>query len=272
MLPLETGGIVGNVNIFTGLLSVEKMQSITNGTDCGSKGDYLAWDPSQWETTKEHVRYFEIDIKHLCFYYGTKRFIRVSKRSQAEAINTCSKFGNGHLPKVESNASIDKFKEFAVMEEIYQEIVEQKGKGIGYKETNLPYLYNCEKKTFLNMYEDYEFNITSRRIQQWKIWFKGFKGLKVVQFPWYLRTPDENDGSPSTCVTYGPILFSLMGVCKSSFLWIFTKWPFYVANKNVEGNSWWNYNKNNLYYVHKYMPYYTMFYNSSSSSWELVRW
>ena len=34
---LETGGIVGNVNIFTGLLSIPKMKSITNGTNCGIK-------------------------------------------------------------------------------------------------------------------------------------------------------------------------------------------------------------------------------------------
>ena len=55
--PSEAGGIVGNVNILTGLLSVDKIKSITNGTDCGLLGEYLAWDPSKWETTKDYVRY-----------------------------------------------------------------------------------------------------------------------------------------------------------------------------------------------------------------------
>ena len=102
------------------------MKDITNGTDCGSKGDYLAWDPSQWETTKEFVRYFEIDIDHLCFYFGTKRLIKLSMRYQTDAINTCSKFGNGHLPKVESDEALEQFYEFVHMENIFQKTVEVK--------------------------------------------------------------------------------------------------------------------------------------------------
>ena len=98
------------------------MQSITNGTDCGSLGDYLAWNASQWETTNAFVRYFEIDITDLCFYYGTKRLIKLGKRDQTDAINTCTKLGNGHLPKVESNEALDKFYEFARLEDALQTV------------------------------------------------------------------------------------------------------------------------------------------------------
>ena len=48
------------MNIFKGMLSEERMKRITNGSDCGARGDYLAWDPEQWQPTKEPVRYFDM--------------------------------------------------------------------------------------------------------------------------------------------------------------------------------------------------------------------
>ena len=154
--------MVGNVNIFTGLLSLEKMQSITNGTDCGALGDYLAWNASQWETTKDFVRYFEIDIKDLCFYYGTKRFVKLSSRDQTDAINTCTKLGNGHLPKVESDEALNKFDEFARMENILQG-VEKKYGYFEFPSSSLPYIYIGARKSYWNIYGDYFFNTTSPR-------------------------------------------------------------------------------------------------------------
>merc|ERR1712228_733362 len=46
----ENRGIVGNLNIFRGLLSVEKMISITSGKDCGLSCDFLSWNPDDWKS------------------------------------------------------------------------------------------------------------------------------------------------------------------------------------------------------------------------------
>ena len=67
---LGSGGILGNLNIFRGFLTVDKMKSITNGSLCGSKGDFLAWKPDDWKPNGGKFRYFEIDAKHLCFHLG----------------------------------------------------------------------------------------------------------------------------------------------------------------------------------------------------------
>ena len=39
---------VTNLNIFSSFLSMEKMESITNGRSCDEKGDYLAWGDMDW--------------------------------------------------------------------------------------------------------------------------------------------------------------------------------------------------------------------------------
>ena len=214
------------------------MRSITNGTDCGSLGDYLAWNASQWETNKDFVRHFEIDIKDLCFYSGSKRFIKVGEQSQTDAINTCSKLGKGRLPEIESDEAYDEYYEFVDIENIYMQTVENKNR-IFDKQHTLPYKYIGAKNSYLNLYEDYEFNTTSPRIQQWQIDEYIEYDLEIAQvsrkdrfgpgISWYLRRLNGYK-CPAICETHGPILFFLMGVCESSFLWKFTNYPFDVEN------------------------------------------
>ena len=249
------------------------MQSITNGTDCGSLGDYLAWNASQWETTKDYVRYFEVDMKDLCFYTGTKRFIKLTYKDQADAINTCTKLWNGHLPNVESDEELDKFYEFAHMEDVYMQTVEHKmGRKNAYSYSILPYMYIGAKKSFWNIYGDYLFNTTTQRVQKWQI--DSYKKDYVVSvsppdrfgpgYSWYLYDPTSYTGS-ATCVTDGPIVLFLRGVCKASFLWKFTRSPFFVENKIIE----W---RNILYYVSAHEPRFSMSYSTKSNAWELVEW
>ena len=47
---LQNRMLVTNVNVFSGLLSVSRMQMITFGEDCGkAEGDIVAWGSSNWK-------------------------------------------------------------------------------------------------------------------------------------------------------------------------------------------------------------------------------
>ena len=120
--------MVGNINIFSGLLTLQKMKSITNGSDCGLPGDFLAWNPSQWRPTTESVRFFEIESKDLCTNMGTKRLIELTRRDQISAINSCSKFGGGQLPVIHTEATASRFSELVRLEEIYYRTVRNKSR------------------------------------------------------------------------------------------------------------------------------------------------
>ena len=39
---------VTNLNVFSSLMSKEKMKSVTKGGSCGEEGDYLAWGDMEW--------------------------------------------------------------------------------------------------------------------------------------------------------------------------------------------------------------------------------
>ena len=150
------------------------MQSITNGTDCGSLGDYLAWNASEWETTKDYVRYFEVDVKDLCFYSGTKRLIKLIKKYQADAIHTCTKLNNGHLPKLESDEEHDKFYEFAHMERVYMKTVENKVNPGNpslrlFDRSISQYTFISATNSFWNIYGDYSFNTSMPYVKEWQI-------------------------------------------------------------------------------------------------------
>ena len=160
--------MVGNINIFSGLLTLQKMKSITNGSDCGLPGDFLAWDPSQWRPTTESVRFFEIESKDLCTNMGTKRLIELTRRDQIPAINSCSKFGGGKLPVVHTETTASQFSELVRLEQIYYRTVRNKSRiTIWGRITNsydvystLPYQYDVWSETFTNLYDDSVVNIT----------------------------------------------------------------------------------------------------------------
>ena len=133
------------------------MQSITNGSDCGSKGDFLAWNASQWEETKDRVRLFEVDVKDLCYYHGDTKLIQLYPQSQQDAINSCSKLGNGHLPRVESAEDLNSFNELALLEDVFLKVVENRLHPLrptSYTWTLFPYLYisGSNKTSFYDIY------------------------------------------------------------------------------------------------------------------------
>ena len=185
------------------------MASITNGTDCGLKGDYLAWNPSQWEATKDHVRYFEIDDKDLCFFYGTKRLVRIPHQYETDAIKNCMKLGNSQLPNVESDEALNGFNELARLEDIFT-IAENK-KSIRYVWTPLPYLYVAATNSYWNVYEDYGFNTTSAHVYQWQINQGKDGSVWNYDTNWYLFESNSIK-LPATCVTEGLMLLRLIGV------------------------------------------------------------
>ena len=65
---------VTNLNVFSSLMSKEKMKSVTKGGSCGEEGDYLAWGDMEWillgQTRIETVvGVFDISISHIDYRY-----------------------------------------------------------------------------------------------------------------------------------------------------------------------------------------------------------
>ena len=275
---IESGGIVGNVNIFSGLLSLDKMKAITNGTDCGMKGDYLAWDSSQWEFDNSRVRYFQIESEELCFNYGDKKFTKISRRSQPDALHTCSKLNNGLIPRVETDEDLGKFYEFARMEYLTLETMKNSS-SINFDNSLTPYIYQGgeSNNTYYNLYLDEVFQTPTPRILSWQ-----YSGVgQIVQLlredrfgpgiHWYLRDPDGYK-EETTCISHGRLLFLIKGVCKSSFLWKFTTQPFHLVNKNPWGkrNTYSNHKHSDIvYFINEFNAKITMHFSFSLSAWEL---
>ena len=202
MTSLGLGGVVGNINIFSGLLTEEKMKSITNGSDCGLFGDFLAWDPSQWMPTTESVRFFEIQSSDLCTNMGTKRLIELTRRDQVSAINSCSKFGGGKLPIVHTEAAASEFSELVRLEKIYYRTVRNKSRitMFGGRITKsydvystLPYHYDVWAETFTNLYDDSVVNISiPQKSVDWS------KTLEVSDMMTYLFKENFDNNLPSS--------------------------------------------------------------------------
>ena len=224
MTSLGLGGIVGNINIFSGLLTEQKMKSITNGSDCGLSGDFLAWDPRQWIPTTESVRFFEIESRDLCTNMGTKRLIELTRRDQVSAINSCSKFGGGKLPIVHTEAAASEFSELVRLEEIYYKTVRNKSRITLFSgritksydvNSMLPYHYDVWSETFTNLYDDSLVNISLRQSSvDWS------KTKDVSAMMTYLFKDNYDNSLPSsvyiqvptasrdvTCIIDDPLLF-----------------------------------------------------------------
>ena len=209
------------MNIFTGLLSVEKMQSITNGTDCGMLGDFLAWDPSQWEPTQDFIRYFELDLKDFCFNFGTSRFIKFTHREQTDALNDCSKFGKANLPDVDSDKKIEEYFETVRLEELYFTLIRNKSRSTfqeRFDHTILPYTYNSG--TYTNLYDDTTFNYSTPKLFQRSIDYSLKTGTTsiVMSYRWdgFYKGKWQLYGLTTqletTCITQEPLLFTLRNV------------------------------------------------------------
>ena len=58
--------MVGNLQVFTGILSNEEMISITAGKDCGRDGDYLAWRDMAWDVKGQINGWVNVTMEELC--------------------------------------------------------------------------------------------------------------------------------------------------------------------------------------------------------------
>ena len=109
---------IGNLNIYSSLLPIEDMKSITNGTRCGEDGDYLGWTQSKWTLEGEITKVTEIQKSELCKMKQSTRYVH-GLQTNEELRQTCTKLGNSvmHMPKNlnESLEVFDFFKESANM-------------------------------------------------------------------------------------------------------------------------------------------------------------
>ena len=82
---------VSNVNVFTGLMAVERMVGLTHGEECGTAGDYLAWGDMQWQLTGA-MKGGEVTVEHLCSGDGSSTVLLTETFQMWEAFMvTCPK-------------------------------------------------------------------------------------------------------------------------------------------------------------------------------------
>ena len=101
---------VTNVNVFSGLMSEEKMVSRTAGEDCGKQdGDFLSWTNSSW-SLQGVSRWTEVSVEDLCREFSSIQLFstqRVTKPDDCRYL--CHRMhGRGRMASVETQENLGK--------------------------------------------------------------------------------------------------------------------------------------------------------------------
>ena len=90
---------VTNLNIFTSILTVEKMEKMTSGrAGCVEDGDYLAWQDTEWSLHGEAVME-EVEKEQPCVEEEWVRFFDAGFLQMEDCMRHCQKLG-GRAPSV----------------------------------------------------------------------------------------------------------------------------------------------------------------------------
>ena len=89
--------MVGNVQVFTGILSNEEMISITAGKDCGRDGDYLAWKDMVWDVKGKVNGWVNVTKEELCAS-KTFRFVNTQASSFDYHKDFCNNIDESRIP------------------------------------------------------------------------------------------------------------------------------------------------------------------------------
>ena len=106
----QNQGRVTNVNIFSGLMSEDRMVSRTSGEDCGKQdGDYLRWTNSSW-SLEGAANWTEVSVEDLCRKFSNIQLFstqRVTKPDDCKHL--CQKMNSkGRTASVETPELLEK--------------------------------------------------------------------------------------------------------------------------------------------------------------------
>ena len=106
----QNQGRVTNVNVFSGLMSEEKMVSRTAGEDCGKQeGDFLSWTNSSW-SLQGVSRWTDVSVEELCREFSSIQLFstqRVTKPDDCRYL--CHRMhGRGRMASVETQENLGK--------------------------------------------------------------------------------------------------------------------------------------------------------------------
>ena len=72
---IQGRGRVTNVNVFSGLMSQDRMVSLTSGEECGKQdGDLLSWANSSWSLQGADTKWVEVPVEDLCREFSAIQF------------------------------------------------------------------------------------------------------------------------------------------------------------------------------------------------------
>ena len=103
-------GPVTNVNIFSGLMSEDKMVSRTSGEDCGKQdGDFLSWTNSSWNL-EGSARWTEVPVEDLCREFSSIQLFSTYRVQRPENCrHLCENMhGEARMASVETQEQLDK--------------------------------------------------------------------------------------------------------------------------------------------------------------------
>ena len=100
----QVKGRLTNLNVFSGLMSLDRMVRMTAGEDCGKQdGDYLAWAKSSWEL-QGATRWTELLLEDLCRTDSSIQLFTTQRmESPQDCRQLCPKLNNlGRMASVET--------------------------------------------------------------------------------------------------------------------------------------------------------------------------
>ena len=79
---------VTNVNVFSGLMSQDRMVSLTSGKECGKQnGDLLSWANSSWSLEGAATKWIEVSVEDLCFEFSSIQLFTTSYFTESHDCN-----------------------------------------------------------------------------------------------------------------------------------------------------------------------------------------
>ena len=103
----ECTGLITNINVFSTNLTVERMEAITKGQECGAAGDYLSWEESEWKLTSA-AKVEMIPYDNVCTV-APKVNVFTAAFEHKDCMEFCEKIGSGRSPQAHTNASFLQF-------------------------------------------------------------------------------------------------------------------------------------------------------------------
>ena len=105
--------MMGNMQVFRGILSTEEMISITAGEDCGRDGDLLAWKDMKWEVKGNIRGWINVTRKEMCA--GEKevfRFVNTQAGHLDDHLSFCNKMHRSKIPADDNEATLNELLDY----------------------------------------------------------------------------------------------------------------------------------------------------------------